>query len=155
MDEKWANSLHYFTHCVLVASLPAPHAPPFELLQDALVGSIVIAVVAYTTSYSLERMFAKQHNYESNPNQELLAQGLANVAGSFFRCAPVAASMSRSLVQQTVGGATQVANVVSCAILIIILLFMGPLVEPLPKVGNASSLFIEFLDQFCPLIQFS
>ncbi|CAG0914346.1 unnamed protein product [Notodromas monacha] len=112
--------------------LPPAITPPLELMKEALSGSVIIAVVAYTTSYSLERMFAKHHNYESDPNQELFAQGMANVVGSFFSCAPVAASMSRSLVQQTVGGATQISNVVSCGILIFILLFMGSYVEPLP-----------------------
>jgi MFS superfamily sulfate permease-like transporter len=44
-----------------------------ELLHDVLVGSLVIAIVAYTTSYSMARIFARRRNYEIDANQELLA----------------------------------------------------------------------------------
>lgn len=40
--------------------------------------------------------------------QELLALGLSNTVGSFFQCYSVTASLSRSLVQESTGGKTQV-----------------------------------------------
>lgn len=47
---------------------------------------------------------------------------------------PFTASLSRSLIQQTVGGRTQLASLISCGILISVLLWIGPFFEPLPRV---------------------
>lgn len=61
-------------------------------------------------------------------------QGLGNMVGSFFSCMPITASLSRSLIQQTVGGHTQLASLISCGILISVLLWIGPFFQPLPRV---------------------
>ena len=44
------------------------------------------------------------------PFQELIATGTANIFGSFFSCYPIAASVSRSSVQDSAGGKTQVTR---------------------------------------------
>lgn len=62
-------------------------------------------------------------------------QGFGNIFGSFFSCLPFTASLSRSLIQHAVGGKTQLASVVSCSILVLILLYIGPFFEPLPHVS--------------------
>lgn len=64
----------------------------------------------------------------------LFSQGLGNLFGSFFSCMPFTASLSRSLIQETVGGHTQLASLISCSILISVLLWIGPFFEPLPRV---------------------
>lgn len=61
-------------------------------------------------------------------------QGLGNLVGSFFSCMPITASLSRSLIQQTVGGHTQLASLISCGILVSVLLWIGPFFQPLPRV---------------------
>lgn len=40
--------------------------------------------------------------------QELVAVGLCNITGGLFQCYPVTSSLSRSLVQESTGGKTQV-----------------------------------------------
>ena len=45
----------------------------------------------------------------SLPAQELVALGLSNLLGGIFQCFPVSCSMSRSLVQESTGGNTQVS----------------------------------------------
>lgn len=40
--------------------------------------------------------------------QELVALGLSNAVGGFFQCYSVTASLSRTLVQESTGGKTQV-----------------------------------------------
>lgn len=62
-------------------------------------------------------------------------QGASNVFGSFFGCAPVAASLSRSLIQEAVGGVTQITSFICCSLILLVLLFVGPVFETLPNVS--------------------
>lgn len=102
-------------------------------MQSLLLESFPIAMVSYAVSVSMALIFAQKENYEIDFNQELLAMGTSNVFGSFFSCLPFSASLSRSMIQYTAGGVTQIASVVSCAILAIVLLWVGPFFEPLPR----------------------
>ncbi|KAG8316926.1 hypothetical protein J6590_037271 [Homalodisca vitripennis] len=112
--------------------LPKPEVPPLVLVPNVLVDGLVIAIVAFSINISMASIFARKDNYKVDANQELLASGFGNVVGSLFSCLPFAASLSRSLIQHGVGGKTQVANIVSCSILVLVLLFIGPFFEPLP-----------------------
>lgn len=109
--------------------------PNLELIPTVILDAFPIAVVAYTVTLSMGLIFAKKANYEVDANQELLAMGAGNVFGSFFSCMPFCASLSRSTIQYTVGGRTQLASIVSCGLLVVVLLWIGPLFEPLPRVS--------------------
>ncbi|GAB0097199.1 hypothetical protein DMENIID0001_128150 [Sergentomyia squamirostris] len=77
--------------------------------------------------------------------------------GSFFQCIPFCASLSRSSIQQSAGGKTQIASVVSCSILVVILLWVGKFFEPLPKCVLASIIVVSLkgmLLQYKHLIKF-
>lgn len=82
---------------------------------------------------SMALIFAKKHGYEVRANQELLAMGLSNITGSLFSCIPISASLSRSLIQEQTGGQTQIASVVSASLILIVLLWIGPYFETLPR----------------------
>lgn len=64
---------------------------------------------------------------------------------------PVSASLSRSLIQQTVGGRTQIASIISCTVLLIILLWIGPFFELLPRSVLASIIIVSIsaLKYYC------
>lgn len=113
--------------------LPLPEVPPMELLQLVVIDSIAIAVVSYSIMMSMALIFAKKHSYEVKANQELLAIGFSNIVGSFFSCIPLACSLSRSLIQEQTGGVTQIASVVSAGLILVVLLWIGPFFEYLPK----------------------
>ena len=70
--------------------------------------AVSIAIVAFAINVSLAKLFAKKHAYEVDTNQELVAYGLTNLLTSFLNCFVNVASLSRSLVQEGVGGKTQV-----------------------------------------------
>lgn len=128
--------------------LPVPQSPPFEILGKVAVDSIAIAAVAYAVTLSMAKIFAKRRGYKVKSNQELLAQGASNVAGSFFSCMPSAASLSRSMIQESVGGETQLANVISCTWLLFILLWIGPFFEPLPLSALSSIIVVALKGMF-------
>ncbi|CAG9861405.1 unnamed protein product [Phyllotreta striolata] len=116
--------------------------PAFELIPDIFMESFTITMVSYTITMSMALIFARKLMYEVDSNQELLALGASNVVGSFFSCMPITASLSRSLIQQTVGGVTQLASIVSCSIMLVVLLWVGPVFQTLPKCVLASIIVI-------------
>ncbi|OXU22031.1 hypothetical protein TSAR_012510 [Trichomalopsis sarcophagae] len=122
--------------------IPEPQLPAFKLLPTVALESIGITMVSYTVTMSMSLIFAKKLHYEIDSNQELFAMGSSNIFGSFFSCMPVSASLSRSLIQQAVGGRTQLASIVSCLILLVILLWIGPFFEPLPRCILASIIVV-------------
>ncbi|CAG9821141.1 unnamed protein product [Phaedon cochleariae] len=126
----------------LPTGFPAPTLPAFELIPDIFVDAFIITMVSYTITMSMALIFARKLMYEVDSNQELLALGLSNTMGSFFSCMPVTASLSRSMIQQAVGGVTQLASVISCIILSVVLLWIGPFFETLPRCILASIIVV-------------
>lgn len=122
--------------------IPNPELPKLSLVPSILVDGFTIALVSYTITLSMGLIFAQKLQYEVDANQELLAMGASNIVGSFFSCMPMCASLSRSVIQQTVGGRTQLTSLVSCGLLLVVLLVVGPFFEPLPKCVLASMIVV-------------
>ncbi|XP_076760802.1 prestin isoform X1 [Xylocopa sonorina] len=135
--------------------LPVPSLPPLSLVPNILLDSFTITMVSYTISMSMALIFAQKLNYEVDSNQELMAQGVGNLVGSFFSCMPFTASLSRSLIQQTVGGRTQLASLISCGILISVLLWIGPFFEPLPRCVLASIIVVALKGMLIKVTEFN
>lgn len=120
-----------------------PKVPPMALLQDLAVEAIAVTIVSYSIVMSMALTFGRKLQYEILPNQELFAMGMSNIVGSFFCCIPICCSLSRSLIQEQTGGKTQVASVVSSGLILVVLLWIGPFFEPLPRVSNNTLILIK------------
>ncbi|XP_018323589.1 solute carrier family 26 member 6-like isoform X1 [Agrilus planipennis] len=112
--------------------IPAPILPSIEMVKRVTLESIAVTIVSYAIAISMVLLLAQKVGYETDANQEILALSLSNLAGSVFQCMPVSASLSRSFIQMNTGGSTQMATLVSCLVLCMVLLWIGPLFEPLP-----------------------
>ncbi|CAK6435928.1 unnamed protein product [Pipistrellus nathusii] len=130
----------------VVGSIPAglvpPVAPRPELFASLLGNAFAIAVVGFAIAISLGKIFALRHGYRVDSNQELVALGLSNLVGGIFQCFPVSCSMSRSLVQESAGGNTQVAGAVSSLFILFIILKLGELFKDLPKAVLAAIVIV-------------
>uniref|UniRef100_A0A452RW81 Solute carrier family 26 member 6 n=1 Tax=Ursus americanus TaxID=9643 RepID=A0A452RW81_URSAM len=124
------------------AGLVPPAAPSPQLFTSLLGYAFTIAVVGFAIAISLGKIFALRHGYRVDSNQELVALGLSNLIGGVFQCFPVSCSMSRSLVQESAGGNTQVAGAVSSLFILIIIVKLGELFRDLPKAVLAAAIIV-------------
>ena len=115
-------------------ALPAYSGVPVDSI---LLGAASILLVSFGSGIVTASSFAARGGYEVDPNRELTGFGAANVAAGFVGAFPVTASNSRTAVNATVGGRTQVASIVAAAALVATLLFLGPVLRilPIPALG--------------------
>ncbi|XP_019957247.1 solute carrier family 26 member 6, like 1 [Paralichthys olivaceus] len=130
------------------SGLSPPSVPDFNIIREVMGDAIALAIVGYAISISLGKTFALKHGYKVDSNQELVALGLSNTVGGFFQCYSVCASMSRSLVQETTGGKTQMAGVASSLIVLVTILKLGSLFQELPKAVLAVIVFVNLKGMF-------
>eukprot|EP00808_Paulinella_micropora_P008784 g69468.t1 len=114
-----------------------PHGLPgfaAPMLSPVLIShGITIAVISFIICMSISKTFADKHDYQVSANQELLALGVLNLVGSFFLCYPACGGLSRSAVVDAIGVQTQAHNLVSAAVVALVLLFLTKALFYLPE----------------------
>uniref|UniRef100_A0A3B3QLM7 Solute carrier family 26 member 6 n=1 Tax=Paramormyrops kingsleyae TaxID=1676925 RepID=A0A3B3QLM7_9TELE len=130
------------------SGLKPPIVPDVSIFMEVVGDAFAIAIVSYAINMSLGKTFAVKHGYKVDSNQELVALGLSNVAGGLFQCFSVTSSMSRSLIQESTGGRTQVAGAISALVVLIAVLKLGPLFEKLPKAVLSTVVFVNLKGMF-------
>ncbi|XP_054465699.1 solute carrier family 26 member 6-like [Anoplopoma fimbria] len=130
------------------SGLKAPRAPDATLFSSVIGDAFAVAIVGYAINISLGKTFALKHGYKVDSNQELVALGLSNTVGGFFQCYAVTSSLSRSLVQESTGGKTQVAGVISSVIVLVTVLKIGSLFSDLPKAVLSTIVFVNLKGMF-------
>lgn len=128
--------------------LPAFGVPAITVdnLQALLPIAITIALIAFMEAISVGKAIqAKHKNFEIDPNQELIALGLANMVGSFFKSFNVTGGFSRSAVNDEAGAKTGMAGVISAILIVLTLLFLTPLFYYLPTAVLGSIIIVAVL----------
>lgn len=129
------------------SGVPMPSVPLVQLADITALApaAVAIAFLTFSDGILLSQTFADKHRYAINPNQELVALGVSNVAAGLFQGFPVSASQSRSAVVDGAGGQTQVAQLVAAAGLLLFLVFFSGLIALLPKVALGAILVVTAL----------
>uniref|UniRef100_A0AC11B2B4 Solute carrier family 26 member 7 n=1 Tax=Ovis aries TaxID=9940 RepID=A0AC11B2B4_SHEEP len=122
--------------------IPPPRAPPMNILSAVITEAFGVALVGYVASLALAQGSAKKFRYSVDDNQEFLAHGLSNVIASFFFCIPSAAAMGRTAGLYSTGAKTQVACLISCIFVLIVIYTIGPLLYWLPMCVLASIIVV-------------
>jgi sulfate permease, SulP family len=98
-----------------------------------VVGGLSVIFVGYSESLASARTMSLKHGYEIDPNQELIAQGMANGASGLAGGFVVDGSLSKTSVADTAGQRTQMASLINAAFILLTLLFLASLFEKLPS----------------------
>jgi SulP family sulfate permease len=117
------------------AGLPGFSLPSVdsEILTQLIPAAATIALVSFMEAISVGRVFAQANRYDIHPNRELIALGFANLAGGATGGYPIAGGFSRSAVNVRAGARTQLAALVTCAVVVITLLAFTRAFFYLPK----------------------
>lgn len=118
----------------LPGALPPLSMPDFSIgaMSSLLIPSLIMTLLALAEAMSIASAVAVRNKRRISGTQEILAQGLANLGGSFFSAYPSSGSFNRSGVNVEAGARTPFAAVSAGVLLIVLLAFVSPLFAYLP-----------------------
>lgn len=122
--------------------LPSITLPDLALVMQLLPGALGIALMSFTESIAAGRAFATVSDPPIHANRELLATGAGNLAGGLLGAMPAGGGTSQTSVVRSVGGSSQKASLVTVAIALATMLFLGPLLSLLPNAVLAAVVIV-------------
>lgn len=105
--------------------------PAFTIAMLGAIESLLSAVVA-------DGMTGTRHD----PNQELIGQGIANIAAPLFGGFAATGAIARTATNVRNGGTSPLAGIVHALTLVLIVLFLAPLAANIPLAALAAILFV-------------
>lgn len=120
-----------------VFSLPALHQLP---LDKIVLGSAAVFLVSFGAGIVTARSFGSRTGQDVDANQELVGLGAANIVPGLFGSFPISFSDSRTAINLSAGGVSQVAGLVSAGALIVALVFFHSALRILPLPALAAIL---------------
>ncbi len=123
-------------------ALPTPVLPDFSVIPLLIAPAIAAAVVGLAESSGVGSSYPNPDGSRSNISQDFSAQGLGNLAGSFFQGMPAGGSLSRTGVNAGGGAKTRWSGVYAGILLAIVLVLFGTYTELIPMTGLAALLMV-------------
>lgn len=126
------------------AALPAPARISLNLdtvhllLPSAFTIAMLGAIESLLSATVADGVTGDRHR----SNTELIAQGAANIIVPVFGGIPVTGAIARTMTNINNGGSTPVAGLIHAAVLLLILLFLGPLTKHIPMACLAGVLVV-------------
>lgn len=123
-------------------SLPSFALPEFSwtLVKQLFAPTMTLALLGAIESLLCARLADNAINDRHDPNQELMAQGIANVCVPFFGGIPATGTIARTMTNIKSGGTTPIAGMVHALTLLIIVLLAAPLAAQIPLAALAGIL---------------
>ena len=120
---------------VIPEGLPSLEVPVvhWDLVMVLLPAALVMALIGFMEATSISKAIATSTGERVNANTELIGQGLANIAGSFFSAFTVSGSFSRSAVAARSGAKTGLFAIVSAFAVVLVLLYFTEYLYHLPQ----------------------
>jgi len=116
------------------SALPQPEVPQItwdsirRLAQPAMIIAMLGAIESLLSAAVADGVIGDRHN----SNQELVAQGIANMVSPLIGGIPATGAIARTMTNINNGGRTPVAGIAHAVVLALIYLFLMPLVQYIP-----------------------
>lgn len=124
------------------ATLPSFALPDFtwETAKFLLIPTTTLTLLGAIESLLCARVADGMIDARHNPNQELMAQGIANFLCPFFGGMPATGTIARTTVNVRTGARTPLAGMIHAAVLLVIVLAAAPLASHVPLAALAAIL---------------
>ena len=111
-----------------------PGLPDLSQESWEALGRVVLplALIIFAESWGAMRSLGLRHGDRLNPQRELFALGLANIASGLLRGLPVGAGFSASSVNEAAGAGSRLAGVVAALCMVALVALFAPLVARIP-----------------------
>ncbi|MBF0693693.1 MAG: SulP family inorganic anion transporter [Flavobacterium sp.] len=133
-------------------SLPSfqiPQVPAtLETLEIIFPYALIMAGVGLVESLLTLNMVDEITNTKGNSNQEVMAQGTANVVNGFFGGMGGCAMVAQSLVNINAGARTKLAAIIGAVTILLVILFGGPIIEQIPMAALVGVMMMVAIDTF-------
>jgi len=116
-------------------ALPAFALPDFtwETAKQLLIPTLTIAMLGAIESLLCARVADNLSDYpRHDPNQELMAQGVANFVTPFFGGIPATGTIARTVTNVRAGATSPVAGIVHALVILLVVLIAAPLAASVP-----------------------
>lgn len=129
----------------LPSSLPLPSLPSITpgRISELFGAAVAVAALAAIESLLSARVAdGMTDTTRMDPDRELFGQGLANLASPLFGGMPATGAIARTAVNVRAGARTRTAAAVHALVLVLVVLFAGPLVARIPLAALAGVLMM-------------
>jgi SulP family sulfate permease len=124
--------------------VPAPQVPQLSLalIQHVLPASFTIAFLAGLEALLSAVVADGMTGYSHRSGQELVGQGIANIASALFGGLPATGAIARTATNIRAGGRTPLAGMFHAMFLLVFMLIAGKLIAHVPMAALAAVLFL-------------
>lgn len=125
-------------------TLPSFEIPTVDwnLLRTLSSSALAIAFLGLLEAMAMAKAIASKTGQTLDMNQQCLSEGVANLAGSFFRCFPGSGSLTRSYINHAAGAVTQWSGVISALGVTATILLFAPLAQYIPRAALSGVLIL-------------
>jgi high affinity sulfate transporter 1 len=121
---------------------PSLSWPDVGLLDQLWPAALGIALMSFTETIAAGRAFVAADDPGLRPNQELLATGIANIAGAVLGAMPAGGGTSQTAINRLAGAKSQLSALVTAAVTLVTMFALAPLVELLPQATLAAIVLV-------------
>lgn len=130
----------------LPTGIPTPRLPEatWTTVTSLAAPALAVAALAALESLLSARVAdgALPDVARTNPDRELVGQGLANVASGLFGGLPATGAIARTAVNIRSGGRTRLSAIVHSLVLVLVIVALGPIVARIPLAALAGVLIV-------------
>jgi SulP family sulfate permease len=126
------------------AGLPAPRIPefPWAWVPHMATSAAAIACLGLLEAMAISKSIANRTREPLDYNRQCLAEGLANLGGSFFQCLPGSGSLTRSAINFQAGAVSRWSGVFAAAAVALVIVLFGPWARFIPRPALAGILLV-------------
>ncbi len=128
-----AHGVAVVGHIDLIPTWPAWTAIPWPTLSEMAQFTLMLVLILFAESWGTMRGLALRHGDTVQPNRELGALGLSNIAAAMVQGMPVGAGFSAGSAAEAAGAKTRATGAVAAIGVALLMLFAASLVAELPK----------------------